>query len=428
MLWRGLYLLYLHPLSKYPGPRLWAISRVPWTYHVVKGDIWRAQDKLHDIYGPVVRIAPDELTYISPAVWKEIYATRPQLMKDPRSQTPPINGADSLFTADGDNHRRIKGAFINAFSDKALREQATIVEEYAGMFTQRLRAEMASSPFQIINIHKIIGYLAIDIISDLTWGESLKSMQATEDQDWISRYFLHAKFGTVRNALSRFPPMDKILHYFLLRITSKQRQANQKISEERLARRLQAGHSRSDFMTPVIGKISEHGKGITKNEVLTNSLAVVIANSQLTTIALTAAVYLLLRSPRTLTRLTEEIRTANFKSEADIKVATTQEFPYLNAVIDESLRIHHPTPGNLPRLVPQEGMMLNGEWVPGKTVVGVSLYNIHTRRENFARPLEFHPERFLAKSDSRYDAQFQNDRLEAYHPFSIGPRNCIGSK
>ncbi len=361
-------------------------------------------------------------------MWKEIYEARPLLLKDPRSQTPPINGADSLFTAAGDDHRRIKGAFINAFSDKALREQSSIIEDYARMFIQRLRDEVPKSPSQIINIHEIIGYAAIDIISDLTWGESPKALQTTGDQDWILRYFLHAQFGTVRNCLSRYPPMDKILHYFFLRITSNQRKANQKLSSERLDRRLEVGHSRSDFMTPVIGKISEDGKGITKNEVLTNSLAVVIANSQLTTIVLTTALYLLLKSPQPFKRLAEEIRNANFQAESEIKVSTTQSLPYLNAVISETLRIHHPTPSNLPRITPKEGMMIAGQFVPGNTVVGVSLYNIHTRRENFNKPFEFHPERFLEKSDVRYDINFENDCMDAYQPFSLGPRNCIGGK
>lgn len=426
---RLIYLAFFHPLSKYPGPKLWAISRIPWAYHVIKGDVWHSLDKFHDQYGPVVRIAPDELTYISPKVWKEIYTTRPQLIKDPCSQTPPLNGADSLFTAAGDDHRRIRGAFINAFSDKALREQSSIIEDYARQFIERLKTELIDNPPQIVNIQQIIGYAIFDIISDLTWGESPKALQSSSDHDWIRRFFLHAQFSTVRNCLSRFSPLDKILHYFFLRITSKQRIANTKLSSERIDRRLAAGHSRSDFMTPIIGKISEDSrKGITKGEVLTNSVAVVIANSQLSTIAVTTATYLLLQYPHHFQRLAEEIRNAGFQDESDIKVASTQPLPYLNAVINEALRLHHPTPGSLPRIVPKHGMVIDGQFVPGETVVGVSLYNIHTRPENFYKPLEFHPERFLNKTDARYEPMFERDRLDAFQPFSTGARNCIGSK
>lgn len=423
------YLAFFHPLSQYPGPKLWAISRIPWAWHVIKGDLWQSLDKFHDQYGPTVRIAPDELTYISPDVWKEIYATRPQLLKDPRSQTPPLNGADSLFTAVGDDHRRMRGAFINAFSDKALRDQSSLIEDYSGQLIKRLEAELVDNPSHIVNIQQIFGYATFDIISDLTWGESPKALKTRGDHDWIRRFFLHAQFSTVRNCLSRFSPLDKILNYFLLGITSKQREANTKLTSDRIDRRLAAGHTRSDFMTPIISKISEDGgKGITKDEVLTNGLAVVIANCQLSTIAVTTATYLLLQYPHHLQRLAEEIRNADFQDESDIKVASTQSLPYLDAVINESLRLHHPTPGSLPRIVPKGGMSIDGKFVPEGSVVGVSLHNIHNRPENFHQPREFHPERFLDKTDNRYDPRFERDRREAFQPFSTGARNCIGGK
>jgi cytochrome P450 len=120
--------------------------------------------------------------------------------------------------------------------------------------------------------------------------------------------------------------------------------------------------------------------------------------------------------------------TAGFENEAAIKVSNTQSLSYLNATVNETLRLHHPTPGNLPRIVPKSGMVIDGAFVPGDTVVGVSLHNIHTRHENFYLPLEFHPERFLDSTSPFFDKRFANDSLDAYAPFSMGPRNCIGSK
>lgn len=348
--------------------------------------------------------------------------------------TPPPNGADSLFTAVGNNHRRIRGAFVNAFSDKALREQASIVEEYAGQFTDRLRNELLPSGHgHVLDIQQFFGYAMFDIVSDLTWGESPGALRTFGDQDWYQRFFLHAQFSTVRNSLARFWPLDHILHYFFLRVTAKQRQANTTLTNKRIDRRLAAGHMRSDFMTPLIGKISEDGssKGtITRAEVLTNGLAVVIANSQLSTIAVTSAVYFLLQQqqPSThLQHLVEEVR-SRFQTESDISVAATASLPYLDAVIYETLRLHHPTPGSMPRITPRDGIIVDGLFLPGDLVVGVTLRNIHLRPENFHRPLEFHPERLLDPSDSRYNQDFAGDLLGAFQPFSMGPRICIGSK
>ena len=43
-------------------------------------------------------------------------------------------------------------------------------------------------------------------------------------------------------------------------------------------------------------------------------------------------------------------------------------------------------------------------------------------------PQQFHPERFLASTHPLYDQRFDQDVKEAFMPFSMGPRNCIGSK
>ncbi|KAI1501593.1 cytochrome P450 [Biscogniauxia marginata] len=426
---RLLYLAFLHPLSKYPGPKLWAITRVPWTYHVLNGDLWHSLDKFHDQYGPVVRIAPDELTYIVPEAWKDIYTAKPLLSKDPHSILPPPNGADSLFTAHGDNHKRTRGVLVNAFSARALAEQSTIIEDYARQFVRRLKDELNCSPSNIVDIHHILGLATFDVISDLTWGESPKALQRVDNHDWIHKFFLQAQFSTLRNCLSRFSPLDNILSYYFLRTNSKQRIANTNLTYERIHRRLAMGHARSDFMTPILGKISKDGpRDITEREVLTNGLSFIIANSQLGTAAITTAIYLLLQNPYHLQRLAEEIRNAGFEREIDITVTSTQTLTYLNSVINETLRLHHPSPVSLPRVTPKEGMIVAGGFVTGGSVVGVSLHNMHTRPENFSRPLEFHPERFFEKEDPKYDQSFSHDRLEAFQPFSTGPRNCIGQK
>lgn len=327
-----------------------------------------------------------------------------------------------------DDHRRIRGAFINAFSDKALREQSAIIENYAAQLIQRVKMELRSSPPQVVDIQKVIRYGVSqhDLWPDLG---SPGALQATGNQNWVTRFFLHAQFSTVRNCLSRFPPLDRILYYVFLRITSKQRIANTKLTTERLDQRLAAGHSRFDFMTPIIGKISEDGrKGITKSEVPTNGLAVIIANSQLTTIAITSAMYFLLRHSEHLRQTTEELGSAGFHDESDVKVARTQSLPYLNAVISETLRLHHPTPKSLPRVAPEEGIIITGRFVPGGSVIGVSLFNIHTRPENFYAPLEFRPEHFLDRAHAAYSLAFQDGRLDSFQPFSMGQRNCIGSR
>ncbi len=367
----AVYLLFIHPLAKFPGPRWWAVSRIPWAYHVIKGDLWSVLDRLHEEYGSVVRIAPDETTTIDPAAWKDIYVTKPVLAKDPYSLTPPLNGAHSLFTAEGDVHRRLRGALVNGFADRSLRDQAPIVETYASQLIARLRREAAKTADSQVNIQRLYGYATFDTVTDLSFGESLLgTLEGDSDNDEITAFFLHAKFSTIRNCLSRFSPLDVFLGLFLLGITRKTRERNWRLTTEKISRRLARGDLtgvRSDLLTPLIGKLDETGgvKGtITKAELTTNQLAFVIADCQLTTVALATATYLLLRDPPKWQRLVDEIR-GRFSSDAEVTVQSTQGIAYLEAVINETMRFRHPTPISLPRCIPPEGRTINGQLIPG---------------------------------------------------------------
>jgi cytochrome P450 len=315
-----------------------------------------------------VRIGPDEITTISPTAWKEIYVSKPVLPKDPYSQTPPLNGAHSLFTAVGDTHKRIRATLVNGFSDKALRDQSPIIEDYAGQLVARLWREALKSIDGVVDIQKYYGYATFDTVTDLSFGESFHGLEGDNEHSWILGFFFHAKFGTIRNCLSRFSPLDVILGLILLGVTRKNRERNWQISTAKIERRLSKGDMtgvRSDFMTPVIGRIDEGGqKGITRKELTTNGLAFIIADCQLTTVALSTSTYLLLRDPTKLKCLVEEVR-GRFESDDQITVQSTQTLPYLMAVINETLRIHHPTPISLPRLVPPQGEIIDGEFMPG---------------------------------------------------------------
>ena len=354
-------MLFFHPLAKYPGPTWWAVSRIPWAYHIIKGDLWSVLDRLHEKYGTVVRIAPDETTTINPAAWKDIYVTKPVLAKDPYSLTPPLNGA----------HSRLRGALVNGFADKSLRDQAPIVEGYAKGLTARLRREAAKSADGGVDIQRMYGYATFDTVTDLSFGESLlNTLDSDTDNDEIRAFFLHAKFSTIRNCLSRFSPLDVFLGLFLLGVTRKTRERNWRLTTAKINRRLARGDLtgvRSDLLTPLVGKLDESGgmKGtITKAELTTNQLAFVIADCQLTTVALATATYLLLRDPPKWQRLADEIR-SRFSSDDQITVQSTQGVPYLEAVINETMRLRHPTPISLPRCIPPEGRTVDGQLIPG---------------------------------------------------------------
>ncbi|KAK6387681.1 hypothetical protein LTS17_000950 [Exophiala oligosperma] len=99
------------------------------------------------------------------------------------------------------------------------------------------------------------------------------------------------------------------------------------------------------------------------------------------------------------------------------------QLPYLDAVIKEGLRCFPPIPMSFPRHVPQEGSVIEGFFMPGGTIVSCQPYTIHKDPNVFPEPLQFRPERWLNDDD---DAQAVAERNRWFFAFGVGGRGCLG--
>lgn len=106
----------------------------------------------------------------------------------------------------------------------------------------------------------------------------------------------------------------------------------------------------------------------------------------------------------------------------DDPVATYEQvkkLPYLEAVINEALRIHSTSGIGLPRLVPEGGLHFSGHFFPEGTVLSVPTYTIHRDRDIWGEDVDaFRPERWFEQDEKVIQKTF--------NPFSYGPRSCVG--
>lgn len=138
---QALHNIYLHPLSKYPGPRLAAASRLWYCYHCYRGSLVHTLHQLHEKYGDVVRTAPDELSYTDPSAWNDIYGHRlgkAELMKDPIFYQNISSGPGSIINADRSRHGPLRKKASYGFSERALKSQEHVIKKYADLMIQRL--------------------------------------------------------------------------------------------------------------------------------------------------------------------------------------------------------------------------------------------------------------------------------------------------
>lgn len=87
LLCRCLYLQFWSPLSKVPGPSIARFSRWWLAYHGRRGDFHQLLTRMHEQYGEVVRIGPDEVITISPEAVKKIYGMMSATVVRSRVQT-----------------------------------------------------------------------------------------------------------------------------------------------------------------------------------------------------------------------------------------------------------------------------------------------------------------------------------------------------
>ena len=68
-----IYNLFFHPLRHFPGPWPAAATVFYYGYYTIRGKKQQYATTLHEKYGEVVRIAPNELSFIGDQAWKDIY-------------------------------------------------------------------------------------------------------------------------------------------------------------------------------------------------------------------------------------------------------------------------------------------------------------------------------------------------------------------
>ncbi|EME39031.1 cytochrome P450 monooxygenase-like protein [Dothistroma septosporum NZE10] len=408
------YRLYLHPLRRYPGPKLWAISRLPYIRSTVKGTIVHDFHRLHKQYGSVVRIAPDELSYSTPEATKVIYQSSPELHKDPMHLPPFHNGTPGILAAEEQHHRRYRRLLAYGFSDRGMRAQQPLIQRHIDLLVKRLSENSGKGSLDIVEWYN---WCTFDIIGDLAFGESFGCLEESKTHEWIASIAGNVKAIPIINAIRRFK-LDWVIPLIAPKKLLKMRQRNAQFTENKVDQRLSHGADRGDLWDGVMDPKGTKG-GMSRQEMISNGSAIVLAGSETSSTLLSGCTWLLLQNPDVLAKLKEHVR-GSFTDQSEIDLISVGKLDYMAAVLDEALRLYPPVPMQSNRIVNPGGADIAGQYVPAGTTVAVQQYAACRSSDNFRRPDEFLPQRWLE------DPEFANDRRATSQPFSVGPRNCIG--
>lgn len=338
--------------------------------------------EMHKRYGDIVRIAPDELAFSHPDAWQDIMGHqkgKPEFPKANWFYRPMEDQAGHVVNESRAQHGRLRRQMAHGFSEKAMRDQEPMIRGYVDILLQRLH-EFCESGTPVI-LSDWYNYATFDIIGDLAFGEPFGCLQGSNLDGWIKGIFDAGRFGIILQALSFYPSVKRVLLSMVPASMTEAREKHKRFTEQKMMRRMEKEEGRPDLIEGLLRKREElvsfqlytylsslrittdlcQNLGI--DELIANAEILIIGGSETTASLLSGVTYLLLTNPIPHQKLKEEVR-AVFQSQEEIDLISVSKLPYMLACLDEAMRMYPPIANGLPRVCPEGGAKVIGEYVP----------------------------------------------------------------
>ena len=363
-----IYNLYFHSLAGFPGPKLWGMSRFTREFVNLRGDIPKQVSLLHEKYGEIVRVALNVLSFINPDAWTDIYvhkSRKPPFIKDPVRYTHElwINGAPEVFTSLEKDHTRLRRLIQPAFSDKAIREQESLIQATVDLLILRLQEQIdINKGLAVVDINQWMNWTTFDVIGDLSFGETFSCLENGGYHPWVAMITNSIRRIAFNRTIKQWPYPHKTWSFLIGPLFIRALKRFHGLIIEKVDRRVANETQRKDFIKFLL-EHKDLEKQMTKDELYSNAGMLIMAGSETSSMALSGAIYHLAKYPEFLGPLQEEIR-SKFFDEKDITFKAVTEMPRLLAVLHESMRLYPPQADIASRVVPKGGAMVAGRWIP----------------------------------------------------------------
>ncbi|KAH7320881.1 cytochrome P450 [Stachybotrys elegans] len=425
----AVYRLYLSPLSKIPGPKLAALTTWYNAYYdvVLGGQYMFAVRDMHRKYGPVVRTRPDAVHVIDPSFIDVLYTQSPKHRRDRAwtiMGTMQLTGS-MLSTSEHDLHRRRRASLNPYFSQQNVRRLEPVVSDTLAHLFRRMDGWAREG--EPVQINAAFRAATKDIIQAYAFGESERYLDVEDCRrgffevlapNRIAHLGTHAHW--LVTLMTRMPTaiMTKIVPgvgFFKLYLESLQAQI------EEIKKAKNATGTKTIFHDILSSDIPDSEK--TTSRLTDEAAVIVIAGSETTASTLAALTYILLSDPALLARLKTELEDVMPDRYAPPPTASVLDgLPFLNAVIQETIRMYPGATHRQDRVAPDEDLVYESPdgkrryVLPAGTTIGMAAPLVNRNPLVYDRPDEFLPDRYL-----------ENPGLRRHQiAFSKGGRQCLG--
>ncbi|KAL2834623.1 cytochrome P450 [Aspergillus pseudoustus] len=389
--------------------------------------------KVHEKYGPIVRVGPNEVSVADPNMIPVIYGIGSKFTKTPfyATMAPVYQGEpmDSMFTARNPAyHKFLKGSVSQIFSMTNMKNFEVYVDECSQIFID----SMLKLEGELVDFSEWLQWYAFDVIGSITFQRRFGFMEEKRDVDnMIGKIDIGLQYVKI---LGQFPFLISFLQKAMMskpiqRLNLLPDTMDQfiKVSvKSQLAFTLTGvmkDLQRTDFLAQLREKEKRSGT-ISHRDMVNHLSNNLLAGSDTTAISLRAMLYYIVKNPQVYHKIQREIDEADKRKQLSKCVSYDEclKLPYLQATMKEAMRLHPGVGFPLERFVPPGGAEICGHRLPGGTNVSISAPVIHHNKDIYGEDADsFRPERWLEASPEALKAM---DRY--FLAFGYGARTCIG--
>ncbi|KAI1086184.1 cytochrome P450 [Rostrohypoxylon terebratum] len=438
---RILYIRYASPLREYPGPFLASFSRL-WKIASTASERTHLHHiELHKKYGPIVRISPNELSFSSPTVARNVLSAGKRFYKtDFYSVFPPPENPDIFTEIREDVHAMKKKVANVPYSMAAMKQLSPFIDDTIDFLVSRLDQfcpDTAIPGFQqaglpgrnpIVNLGDWLHFFAFDVLGEVAFGRSFGFLAAGVDKENAIKTIDNSqKYNGIvgqipeidcllrRNPLWRWIPAFNPENALITRIARDEMRKRRPFEVDRDGKGA-GSDGREDLLSSLIkGHLKDPVK-FHEGDIFAVAHGAIFAGSDSTASTMQSFFWHALSVPRVYSRLVEEVETAvregNIQSQGNVQWTDAQNLSYFQACLKESMRLRPAVGVNIARYVPPEGIEIEGRHIPGGTRLALNGWVLHRDKATFGEDAEvYRPERWLedpekAKVMERYMFQF----------------------
>ncbi|KAJ7675032.1 high nitrogen upregulated cytochrome P450 monooxygenase 2 [Mycena olivaceomarginata] len=400
-----------HPLAQYPGPILHKLSNFQMVRVALTGKRHLYITELHKKYGSHVRVGPNVLSVVHVDAIAATLGTKPGMPKGEmyHSLQPPNEPTSLIGTLDMAEHAEKRKSWSQGFTPTALKEYDPIIQGRTNQLVQRLEQQVGT-----IDLGKWISYFTFDFMGDIAFGGGFEMIREGDTKNLWPVIIMAMKAGSITFAvpwvrgLASLLPMGDDFKRML------------SFAAERVDIRQRRGPISKDLFYHITDEDSVTGRNITPPEIPQDIMLAIIAGSDTTSSVLANLFYSLLRNPDVYAKLKKEIDNAFGADEDTLDVAKLQNMVYLNACINEALRLFPAVPTFICRSPKVGGgpVLVAGRVVPEGTNILLPFWALQRDARYFSMPDKFWPERWIERT-------FHN-KTDAFCAFSQGSQQCSG--